>query len=501
MLLRTITIAGVFALTVGQAPAQGTTTLQVDSRIVLLDVSVKDAAGHPVLDLRPEEFRITERKVPQTIKSFEPPTAHTMPGGVVVHSSADLPKIGQSPVTLILLDELNVNWEDRTYERTKLLEWLKRQPQTLAQPTALLAVTDKNFTMLRDYTQSRDEILEVLKKHTGSVDWRGSPSRTGSVAQENMLSTLGALERVAQSTRGIPGRKNVIWVGDGFPSVTMGDVGRTLAERITDALRKLSTALLQSRITLSVVGGLQDAMPMQRLETDADKDLANVSGDTGFTLVNDSLEFSSLAPPTGGHAYRGRNDLDAEIGEAIDDGGSFYTLSYRPTDASNDPKKYRRISVYVTRPGLTIQTRDGYFEEPKAPAAPPTPTTQQLAFDLFGAAMSTLPYTDLHVSVDRQKPGEYTLHAAAPDIAWREMPDGRRHADLVLLAVCLSDRGKMLSKTFATLGSNTAATIAEMANVKTALPMQVTAPAGTSRIRFVVRDMGSGRVGTADFTP
>ena len=54
-------------------PAQSPTTLQVESQIVLLDVSVTNAAGKPVTDLRQDEFRITEQNLPQTIASFKPP--------------------------------------------------------------------------------------------------------------------------------------------------------------------------------------------------------------------------------------------------------------------------------------------------------------------------------------------------------------------------------------------------------------------------------------------
>ncbi len=33
----------------------------------------------------------------------------------VVHGTADLPKIGQAPVTVIVLDELNLNFADESY--------------------------------------------------------------------------------------------------------------------------------------------------------------------------------------------------------------------------------------------------------------------------------------------------------------------------------------------------------------------------------------------------
>ena len=482
-------------------------TIQVQSNLVVLDVSVTDAKGQPVTDLRKDEFRVFEQKAPQTISSFEPPAAHDLPaaaaGKLVVNSTADLPKIGQAPITLLLLDELNMTFEDRVYARTKLVEWLTRQPAILPQPTALTVITYKDFHVLRDYTQDRDALLAVLKKHVGEVDWRkDSTGRTGDQASEHMFATLGALEQIAQAMRGVPGRKNVIWVGDGFPSVNMGDVGRTSADEIAAALRRMSNVMLHARVTLSVIGSSIYFYKPVTIETQADEDMAANGNYDKVVLAAGDLQFGGLAAPTGGRAFTGRNDLDAEIGESVDAGASFYTLSYRPTDNSTDPKKYRHIRVEVTRPGLTVLTRDGYFPEPKTdPKDTARPETQQLAFDLFGAAFSTLAYTDMHVTAERAGPTDFTLHASAADMTWTELPDGRRHTDLVLLAVCLSPKNKMLSKTFETLGSNTSAPQSAINTVTTSLKMHVTPPPGTSRIRFVIRDMAAGRVGTADLTP
>jgi len=72
---------------------------------------------------------------------------------------------------------------------------------------------------------------------------------------------------------------------------------------------------------------------------------------------------------------------------------------------------------------------------------------------------------------------------------------------VILLAACLSAKGKLLSRTFATLGSSTDASLAGIGVSTAALPMHVAAPPGTTRIRFVLRDLSGGRVGTADVTP
>jgi hypothetical protein len=190
-------------------------------------------------------------------------------------------------------------------------------------------------------------------------------------------------------------------------------------------------------------------------------------------------------------------DLDKEIEESVEAAENFYTLSYVPTHASNDPKQYRHIRVEILRPGLTAQTRDGYFSEQEQPAAP---TRQQLAFDLYGAAESTLQYTDLHVQANRAGNDSYLLQVDAVQMTWRDKPEGKRHADTIVLAVCFSARQKMLSREITMIGSETGSA-ASLRDATATLQMKVTPPPGTARIRFVVRDVVSGRVGTADVNP
>jgi hypothetical protein len=232
------------------------------------------------------------------------------------------------------------------------------------------------------------------------------------------------------------------------------------------------------------------------VETQSQQD-AIADGATVSLLNTADLQFANLAAPSGGHAYSNRNDLDKEIGESVEAGENFYTLSYVPTDASNDPKQYRHIRVEILRPCLTAETRDGYFSEPEQPAAP---TRQQLAFDLYGAAESTLQYTDLHVRAQPTGHGTYLLQVDAGQMTWRDKPEGKRHADTIVLAVCFSARQKMLSREITMIGSETSSA-ASLRGATATLQTKVTPPPGTVRIRFVLRDAVSGRVGTADVNP
>jgi hypothetical protein len=96
----------------------GTTTLTVTTRLVVLDVVVTDNKGVPRDNLRKEDVHITENGVPVTISTFEPPSVHVPPPLHQVESTADLENYApQSPVDIIVMDELNTKFEDMAYAR------------------------------------------------------------------------------------------------------------------------------------------------------------------------------------------------------------------------------------------------------------------------------------------------------------------------------------------------------------------------------------------------
>jgi hypothetical protein len=82
-------------------PASDVTTLKVTSRIVVLDVDVYNKKTHQIVtNLSQDDFTILEDNASQTIRSFDHPGSHAMPtqSSAIVHSSADLAKIGNAPV-------------------------------------------------------------------------------------------------------------------------------------------------------------------------------------------------------------------------------------------------------------------------------------------------------------------------------------------------------------------------------------------------------------------
>lgn len=486
---------------VSQQP-QAPFTLQVHAREVVLDVVVTDRNGNFVNGLTQSDFAILEDKAKQKITSFQAPSAHMRSADApAVNSSADLAKIGNAPVTILVLDELNTQFADMAYARGSMEKWLSEQPAKLTQPTVLMAASDEKFAVIHDYTQNRDELLAALKKHFPSYPFR--MSKGGSVGPDagtRMAMSLGTLVQIAQASTGTPGRKNVIWVGVGFPSLVLDDVSGTKEAEITAAAAKATLTLLKARVTLNVIDPTamaDSSLDMNNPEYLTLDALQGVQGATDAS-VSGILNFDAFAPATGGHLFVGRNDVDTEIAQAVDNGSNYYTLSYSPTNKDDNPAKFRNINIVMRDPNLVATTRTGYFSERQLQPGekPPAPPTQQLAFDLTSAALSTLAYNGLAVTAAKSSTG-YILHVGSTAIQPHVLSNGTKVDEVTVMQVYFRKGNAVVGHSEAELKDSFPADASLPAVVDYAVPVE-RVPREAVRVRFVVRDAVSGHIGTAE---
>jgi len=492
-----------------QAPAATATqkapvpTLNVTSRLVLLDVVVTDKSGNPVTNLTQDDFAVYEDKAPQRVVSFEPPSLHTLPAGSdTAQFNPDDPKsFGQSPVTILVLDELNTHFEDSSFAVQSVRQYLESRPALLTQPTTLMVVADNRFHVLQNFTRDRAALLKALHDQSVHYAWKLEGDKSiGYGAVERLDQSLSALEQIAQATARIPGRKNLVWVGQGFQSLDPSELATKDSDLVSDTIQHVTNVLLDTRVTLYAVDPTTSAAGMVEIIDPTQLEFAQAAGDS-FTRNADpfsgQLDFDRLGPVTGGRIMRGMNDIDKQIAISVDLGTKFYTIGYSPSSSSNAQRQYRNIRVVCLRPGLTVTTRNGYYTTPPASQN----STGTLIYDLNTAALSSLPLTALKITAEPANPaspGTYTVHVDASTLTWQNAPDGMRSAKVALLVVGLSSKDKILTHT---LRSMTALAKAE-ANLqpgKTAdFAISTTLPKGVTRLRFVVRESETGHMGTAD---
>jgi VWFA-related protein len=210
----------------GNAQMPHVPSITVNARLVVLDVVVTDKDGNPVDGLTRKDFEIFEDDKPQNLRSFEPPSAHSLPaqsasaGAATVLDAAKAASFGQSPVRILVLDQLNTHFADSSFARRSLRDYLTRQPQMLSQPTTLLMVFDNNFKLLQSFTRDRDALLRALEATPTEYAWKLEQSgKADDGPVERLDQSLRALEQIAQSYARISGRKNLVWVGGGFPTI------------------------------------------------------------------------------------------------------------------------------------------------------------------------------------------------------------------------------------------------------------------------------------------
>jgi VWFA-related protein len=490
----------------GEAAQSAPSTIKVTTRIVVLDVVVSDKKGNLVhRDLNRDDFTVLEDGQPQTVRSFEPPSEHRMPLGDtnIVNSAADLKKIGDAPVTILVLDELNSRFEDMSFSRGMMIKYLEAQPAVLKQPTVLMIATNNTFQQVHDYTQNRDELIEVVKKHMPEYPWRMMNSgKAGPGATERMAQVMAALQEISQGSIGTPGRKNLIWVGNGFPSASLVGLEQSQANTIEAAMRRCTAHLSAARITMYSISPTAGSTAV--IEVDTSDDL-NTSLDANGSDPFDSglVSFSNFAPSTGGVAFTGRNDLNNVISEGVARGQEYYTLSYSPTNTSGDAAKFRKIRIVMKDPSLRATTRDGYYPETAAELNPvidrsmsAKDVTANLKLDLSAALTTTVSYNGLSVTATKLSDGSYAIKVAEKGLGWSEPgPDGKQHSEATVGAGWYDGKGKLVGhvireQTYPRGDDNAGASF----TLPVALPNNIT------RIRFVVRDAFNGHMGTVDVT-
>jgi VWFA-related protein len=485
-------------------------TFTVNVRLVVLDVVVTDQAGEPFDGLTTRDFQVFEDGKLQHIRSIESPSAHILPpatiaaGTAAVFDPAQPASFGRSPAAILVLDQLNTHFADSSFARRSLRDYLVSQSALLPQPTTLLSVDDTRFRLLQPFTRDRDALLRALAVAPTEYAWKlevNGKADHGPI--ERLDQSLRALEEIAQSYARIPGRKNLIWVGGGFPSLDPESMDGDDLQEVKDTLQHVTDVLLDTRVTLYAVDPTSSAPGMTEVTDASQMAFVQAAGDSlagNSDPFNAREDFDQLGPVTGGRVVRGMNDIAKQIASSVDLGNRYYTVSYTPTSASEAAAEYRKIRVVCLHPGFRATTRSGYYsgqtqQEKSAATA---------AYDLTAAAESTIPLNGLRVTVGRDTspnapPGSYLVHTGVDNLTWKPKPDGSAVASVYIMAVSLNANKRMIGHAIVgmTASAKPGADLRDAARTADFHFTAVSAPRSTT-LRFIVRDSATGRMGSVD---
>jgi VWFA-related protein len=357
--------------------------------MVLVDVRVT-AKGKLVTDLTAKDFKVFEDGAPQTITSFSLENieklaqVNTTTGPPPTIDLAKLPP-NVSPATVLQDHRLTLLFFDvSSMQPDDLMRALKAATsfvQKRLTPADLVAVVTytSSLRVVQNFTNDRDALSKALNgilagEESSNLAASGSAGAAGEevVTQDvsdaftpdetefNIFNTdekLAAVESLAEMLRGVPGRKSVIHFSSGITSTGIENQAQLLAT---------VAAANQANVSLYTM----DTRGLMALPPGGDASSASPSG-TGvysgsavssqISSMHSSREtLASLAQDTGGRTFYDTNDFGEAFQEVQSENSSYYLLGYSPTNTRSDGR-FRRIRVEVTRPGVKVEARPGYF--------------------------------------------------------------------------------------------------------------------------------------------
>ena len=566
------------------AEQPGAPVFHAKAQLVQVDVSVTGKDGRPVQGLKPSDFTVFEDGKPQDVKAFEAHVGITPAAATAVAEAPPPPlpphtftnrataKVDET-ISLILFDLLNTEVTDQDRARKQLLQFLKGLPPgrrvalfalgTHLQMTqgfsddsgTLVKAAEKMMTDRSLVAQSERERQQTLGQTEAIASFAGPsglPSQAGgggggsgpdagqSATRERaeysmqagrldarIQMTLSALQGIARTVAGYPGRKNLVWLSGSFPIELRPDLNFQNLTASTDAdtgivaldakrdyrsmIRATTNTLANARVAVYPVDvrgqqttGVDISLGASESATFNDTSGAysraiTTQSDTRF---NERTSMESVADQTGGHAFIGTNDLRLAMERSLDDGSNYYTLAYTPQDTDANPV-YRKIEVKLNekQKGMKLAYRPGYFPKPKE-----TPSQQSSFHALAQAMQPEIPASTMVTITAKVLPPDATNKNVRIDytvdgsgLEFIDAPNGRKRAVVDFMAVAFDkdnhDKGHAAQTMDATLPPSE-----YQDALQKGLPVhqELSLPPGTYMMRLGVMDRVSQKVGTVD---
>lgn len=494
-----------------QTPADSpTVTIKSSVRLVQVDVIAKDKHGNPVPGLEAKDFALLDDGKPQKIshlaieraesstsveKAAPGSTNHPTPTAFSnSHPENAVP-------TVILFDVLNTAMEDQPAMKKGLLQSLNGIKE--GTPVALL-ILGEDLTVVSDFTTSTISLTKAAGNGLGlraegfgppiTARKTGNPTRDRMILKatsqafrvedhERMVRTLAALNLICQQLAGMRGRKSLLWVTGGLSAS-----GQTT--EVEDAIDKLNDANV-AVYTVDARGVLLD--PGLTAETDTNDLTAPVHEERELTR-GDVL--AVMANSTGGVGYHNTNRLDGAIRQALGDRSVVYVLDYYPQHGEWRGKLHK-LEVKTSRPGVRLRYRASY--RATLPARPNPQEQEQL---LAEVALSPLDFAGIRFTVElkhgRAADPEFVLHVPAEELQW-SADEGKMGASLQVWFLQKSAAGGDLVTTnshsdFRLLPDAYQAALRDGIAVASDLTLQRSA----TKVRVLLRDGSSGKIGSVD---
>ncbi len=187
--------------------------------------------------------------------------------------------------------------------------------------------------------------------------------------------TIQALDSLGHWLVNFPGRKNLIWFSGSFPlgvDFTASMQNNTDIPGVdSDMYREMTNLLTRAQVSVYPVdpGGVQGDpafTPGGTMNPNQGTAYSQASANFYSNEAAAHATMDAIASDTGGETFINRNDLTKAVGDAIQDGANYYTLSYSPSEKKTGGE-WRSIRIALANPGaykgVQLSYRRGYFAD------------------------------------------------------------------------------------------------------------------------------------------
>jgi len=396
----------------GEKPPSFTVKVPVD--VVVLNATVTDKQGNPVKDLTVDDFKVFEDGKPQPIHTFAlesyKATQITDKAGKVLgpDGTGVQEEVNQARLISLVIDDITVSSQDPYVRTIEAMRKFVEQDLGPGDQVAILSASGRvQFPFTSDKALLLDEVSGLhLKLDRSRVVRTGCPEMPDSQAMDiaddrpgnralevavtesiicdhqegvpqQMVTArvralasqqheeiqyrnrllLGTLRQHLRSLKHFEAKKSLILFSDGF---------------IPDQLRYELQEVVDLALRVGVVFNTVDLRGLYTTNYEA-SDRVTVGSTVNTTTIlaqkplirNEDMRrqeepLEQLAHETGGIFFHNNNDLGAGLHQIINSQSYYYVLTYATPSAKADGR-YHKVKLEVSRPGLQLTYRKGYF--------------------------------------------------------------------------------------------------------------------------------------------
>ena len=429
-----VAIAALLALLAPPASAQSSTSavtatpqagyvLKENAELVLTNVVARDSkTGEIVKGLKQSDFKIYENGKEQKISTFDFESvdmAAPLSEATVSGLAAGLPGKGPKAVVVARPEELrnhrlivmffditSMQPEDLDRSVDAARDFLKNKMQ----PADLVALVSlgNTLTVDQDFTADKNALISEVGAYNGTEGQGFAPGATANSNQVedttaytpdeeeyydiNTDRELFALKAISQSLAKIDERKSLLYFS--------GGIQRDGIENEASLRAAINSAVRANLAIYSVdTRGLQAVLPLGDASTGSLRGQGGFNG--GAVLNNMNANFatqetmSTLSTDTGGTAFFDSNDFAPAFAKVQSDTSAYYAIGFHSSNPARDGK-YRKLTVKISKPGIKLEYRPGYY----APADFKHSGREDREQELEDQLASDLPATDMPVYMD-----------------------------------------------------------------------------------------------------